>query len=215
MLRRGWIDERRGNGSVACTLRAHKDNDMPPPVKTYPCVTSMPVSPRSPEAYIRRAQRVLLMVHELHKRGYQRLRIAPGMSPSGMHWRCGVTPRMNILKTHGALLHQWSDELLAGYGSGQEAHYFGWRDAVTDSARDLATKFEERFPRIVQLAKGRDWEYCGWYVEMLGYAEQGHIPIAYQEFGTDQWIMTTGGPEVTIPLPPGGDAVDDEVSNSD
>jgi hypothetical protein len=36
----------------------------------------------------RRALRVLRMVHELHKRGRQRLRIVPTMAPSGLHWRC-------------------------------------------------------------------------------------------------------------------------------
>ena len=40
---------------------------------------------RHPDPIVRRCQRVLAMVHELHKRGYQRLRIMPGMSPSGMY----------------------------------------------------------------------------------------------------------------------------------
>jgi hypothetical protein len=31
------------------------------------------------------------MVNELHKLGYQRLRIVPRMSPSEMHWRYSVT----------------------------------------------------------------------------------------------------------------------------
>src|SRR5438445_11614927 len=36
---------------------------------------------------------LLLMVAELHRRGYQQLRIAPYMSPSGMHWRCRFVPK--------------------------------------------------------------------------------------------------------------------------
>jgi hypothetical protein len=31
------------------------------------------------------------MVNELHKLGYQLLRIVPRISPSGMHCRCSVT----------------------------------------------------------------------------------------------------------------------------
>jgi hypothetical protein len=34
---------------------------------------------------------VVEMVHELHKAGYQLLRISPGLSPSGIHWRCPIT----------------------------------------------------------------------------------------------------------------------------
>jgi hypothetical protein len=55
-----------------------------------------------PDAVRRHSQRVLSMVAELHKLGYQRLRIAPGMSPSGAYWRCLITPVTNILTSHGA-----------------------------------------------------------------------------------------------------------------
>jgi hypothetical protein len=41
-------------------------------------------------------RKALLMVGELHVRGYQRLRIAPGMSASGCYWRCSVTPAAHI-----------------------------------------------------------------------------------------------------------------------
>lgn len=39
--------------------------------------------PQHPDSTIRRAIRVLAMVDELHKRGYQKLRVMPFMSPSG------------------------------------------------------------------------------------------------------------------------------------
>jgi hypothetical protein len=34
----------------------------------------------------------------------KRLRIAPGMSPSGSYWRCAVTPASNISRFRGAHL---------------------------------------------------------------------------------------------------------------
>src|SRR5215210_9550042 len=97
---------------------------------------------RDPDPHIRRAQRVLLMVHELHKRGYQRLRVVPGMSPSGAYWRCSVTPIMNTLVTHGAMFRDF-DRDTAIYTSGMENHYFDWQDAEQDTARQLASKFVE------------------------------------------------------------------------
>ncbi|GGG46532.1 hypothetical protein GCM10010964_37370 [Caldovatus sediminis] len=41
---------------------------------------------------LRRSVRVLAMVGDLHKRGYQRVRVMPYMAPSGCHWRCEIVP---------------------------------------------------------------------------------------------------------------------------
>lgn len=155
---------------------------------------------RDPSPSIRRAQRVLLMVHELHKLGYQLLRIVPGESPSGAYWRCSITSIDNISRDHGALFKDginvftsayqdkeaknkihlvYEDQKIATYSSSMSNEYFGWKDAKYDTARQLAAKFAERYPSIVEKAKGRDWEYAGWYVEMLGYADKGHLPLCY------------------------------------
>lgn len=129
----------------------------------------------------RRCQRVLAMVHELHKLGHQRLRIMPGMSPSGMHWRCNITPVTNILRAHGAMARDFFDQS-ANYSSSDGADYFGWEDARKATARDLATMFGERFPDLLGAGHGRDWTYAGWYVEMLGHAERGDLPVAYADW---------------------------------
>jgi hypothetical protein len=148
------------------------------------------------------------MVHELHKRGFQRLRVMPGMSPSGTSWRCNVTPASNILRTHGAMARDFG-ALTAHYTSGMENAYFGWEDARTDTARVLAEKFVGRFPEIAEAALGRDWAYVGWYGEMLGIAEQGYLPVAY----ADWWdppppglLPTTPAYPRGLPMPPGGEA---------
>lgn len=149
------------------------------------------------------------MVSELHKRGYQAVRIAPGMSASGMHWRCNVTPASNTLASNGALLANWGGSV-ASYSSAEETRYFGWEDATTASARELADMFIDRFPEICTQGHGRDWEYAGWFVEMLGLAEAGYFPIAYAD-----WALPTRGlgltqlvgappPAQELPLPPPG-----------
>jgi hypothetical protein len=84
----------------------------------------------------RRALRVLVMVPELHKAGYQYLRIAPAMSPSGCHWRCAISPASNKKKSHGAKTVNYS-KTVAHYTSGPENEYFEWKDAKTDTAREL------------------------------------------------------------------------------
>jgi hypothetical protein len=160
----------------------------------------------SPE--IRRTQRILLMVHELHKLGYQRLRIVPGMSPSGVHWRCSITHAGNVLQTHGAMAKQ-SDREMARYSSANGNAYFGWGDARQDTAQQLASKFLTRCSDIAEKGRGIDWPYVGWYVQMLGMAEKGIFPVAYADwYGTAdvRWLPTTAGLESGLPMPPGGEA---------
>lgn len=157
---------------------------------------------------VRRAQRILLMVHELHKLGYQKIRIAPGLSGSGCYWRCSITIKSNIQQKHGALL-AYHGQISADYTSGMENEYFGWQDAKTDTARQLAVKFIERFPEVVTRGKGIDWEYAGWYVQMMGFAERGELPIAYADWYSEpdpRYLPTTKGFESGLPMPPGGEA---------
>jgi len=162
-------------------------------------------SNRHKDPIIRRAQRVLQMVNELHKIGYQKLRISPGMSPSGCHWRCAITHVGNISAENGAKLLKYDDA--AYYTTGQSNHYFDWKDAKTDTARELAQKFLVRFAEIAQLGQGEDWLYAGWYVQMLGIAEIGSLPVAYADWYSEpdfRWLPTTEGFESGLPIPPGG-----------
>lgn len=157
----------------------------------------------------RRALRILRMVHEFHKQGYQRMRIEPGLSASGCSWRCAITPKSNILRSHGARLAN-QDDVVARYTSGQQNEYFGWEDAKTDTVQELARKFSSRFPVIVRCSLGDDWNYAGWYVKMLGYAEQGRFPVAYADWyeKPDPRFLPLDSGDSDLPMPPPGDADD-------
>ncbi len=98
-------------------------------------------------ADVRVFRKVLLLVQELHLRGYQRIRIAPGMSPSGMNWRCPITPVSNILRSHGARMRDF-DGLVAHYGSGAGRDYFDWTDARHATPSRLAAKESPHSHRI-------------------------------------------------------------------
>jgi hypothetical protein len=163
----------------------------------------------------RRAVRVLRMVHHLHKLGYQRVRIVPGLSPSGCHWRCSVTHIRNILKSNGAMPRDFHREM-AHYTTGQKNAYFGWDDARQDTVEQLATRFIERFPDLVRQGRGLDWPYAGWYVQMLGFAEKGALPVAYADCfprPDPSWLPTTKGADSGLPMPPGGEA--DPIASPD
>ena len=130
-----------------------------------------------------------------------------------MFWRCNVTPFSNTLASNGALLADWEGPV-AFYSSADETRYFGWEDATTASARELADLFIERFPEICGQGHGRDWEYAGWFVEMVGLAEVGYFPIAYADWELPTrylGLIEVGEVPPTslqLPLPPPGMARD-------
>lgn len=154
-------------------------------------------------------RKVLRMVHELHLRGYQLVRIAPGLNPSGTSWRCSVAPAANVLVSHGARLKDF-ERAAVHYSAADERHYFGWRDASHVTPSGLADRFEERFPDLVQAGRGRDWVYVGWYVEMLGLTYPDALPIAYSDYYAADGFLPTVGPGrcPRIPMPPPGLAED-------
>jgi len=132
---------------------------------------------------IRHATRLLSMVHELHKASYQRIRFCSGMSPSGVHWRCLITHAGNIADDHVSLREHGDARIVARYSSGAGDRYFDWADAPGCSAKELASRFVDRFPLIAQFGDGLDWAYAGWLTDMLGKAElTGSLPVFFADY---------------------------------
>lgn len=161
----------------------------------------LPISQTPPsDALARRTGRVIAMVHELHKAGYQLLRISPGLSPSGAHWRCPITFADNIEPDGWTIKRFEADAGMVAAYSSADPGYFGWDDAVGLSARGLAEMFLGRFAAICSLSRGRDWQYAGWMTEVLGVVEQGNIsdyPVFYADYPLD-----LGAQRITCPPAP-------------
>jgi len=158
---------------------------------------------------MRRCQRVLSMVLELHKRGYQNLAVFSGISPCGCHWRCGLMPFDWLMyEADGWLGCGQPDSVdYARYTSASSNHYFGWEDAEQDTARQLADKFEDRFPELCRRVLGANYAYSGWLTYMVGMSERGSLPVMYQDYGEFEydWIKssgTTGGRRLASPPHP-------------
>ncbi len=151
-------------------------------------------------------RKVLRLVSKLHLHGYQCLRIAPGMSSSGMHWRCSITPVVNILACHGAQLQDW--EKAVTYSSSMQRNYFNWNGAAHCTPNQLAEIFIIRFPEMVAAEYGPDWSYAGWYVDMLHKTYPNALPVAYSDYEEyDDYLGTVGGGNVSrFLLPPPGRA---------
>lgn len=133
-------------------------------------------------AMVRRGQRLIRMVSELHRMGYQRLRIMPYEHP--LAWRLLIGPVDGFSSANGAY---WpgSIENHPIYSSASDTAYFGWTDAHHDHARQLAEKFLVRFPEVCAAGHGRDWQYAGWLSELLGVLETDQaLPIVMAEYMT-------------------------------
>jgi hypothetical protein len=167
------------------------------------------------------------MVGELHKRGYQGIRVMPFMSPSGMHWRCWIGPATLFYRNHGAVLLDATPGMedtaevqataqVARYTSGQGNRYFDWQDAEKDNARALADKFFDRFRTLAASGHRWDYAYAGWHQRLLGLAEAGWLPIVLTDYNAvsfdripldDFRPMEWRRPNEEIPnlpFPPGG-----------
>lgn len=165
------------------------------------------------QQHARECRKVLLLVSELHLRGYQLLRILPYMSPSGGSWRCAIAPA-SLFSEQGT---HFDDSGAFGvttvtYTSAAGGEYFLWTDAAQETPSGLAQLFIKRFPEIAAAGKGSDWPYAGWYVEMLGRTYPNHFPYAFADWDGPEdsdvrdkyWrTITIGeGDDVSVPLPP-------------
>jgi hypothetical protein len=140
---------------------------------------SVSLKPATDE-HLRHATRVIAMVHELHKAGYQRIRATPALNASGSHWRCYITSVDNVMEdgfTPRKL--SFDDGTVASYSTSQGNRFFDWADAGGADARNLARLFLDRFPFVADRGAGRDWMYAGWLTDLLGRFEQG---------GEDAWL---------------------------
>jgi hypothetical protein len=161
------------------------------------------------------------MVGELHKRGYQRLRVMPYFGPTGA-WRCSIAPATLFYRNHGAIHIERAGPvaqevtMVARHSGAAGNHYFDWHDTTTDTARLLADKFVERFLLLADSGKGWDYPYAGWYLRLLGYAEQGWLPYVFAEYTATSfqqlhlddrrpadWQRPDQEPPI-LPLPPPG-----------
>ena len=159
-------------------------------------------------------RRIFLMVNELHQLGFERLRVAPGMSASGIYWRCSIVPASCVSQEHGAKVeHPRLSELEKmtkkefwsyTYGSGQGQEPFGWKDAHFDTPKQLAHKFIARQPEIAYSGWGNDPIYASWYRRMLEQTQPHGVFISYADYGLPRdFLVEMVSGEVDVALLPG------------
>lgn len=130
--------------------------------------------------------KVLDAVQVLHERGFQQVRILPGLSASGFHWRMEI----------GALLR---DGWTAPYGLDAQNHerilvssavnfeIDGNRFDGTSTVEDFADFIAKKLKLDSEF---EDPNYVAWYTKLLELVEaEDSLPIAYWDYSTkdDPW----------------------------
>lgn len=161
------------------------------------------------------------MVAELHKLGYEQLRICPRLSLSGVHWQCWLTASANVLQRHGAQISpalmvesfRSTDPVVAKSAfctSANEDRLFAWNDAVNNDPNELAAKFIERFPAVISEAHVEDSDYVRWYRHMIDVSAPDGVPSTYisspetSEILVDKLAILGESQNNSVPLPPPG-----------
>ncbi|WP_373841167.1 hypothetical protein [Bacteroides heparinolyticus] len=142
------------------------------------------------------AKDVILLLEELHKRGYERLRFFGYVSPNGSAYR-----------VHFAHREAMRDN---GYELGEEAIWHasvGLKNCGL-SSDTLADKFLREYgdnPKLVE-AKEEDSEYVRWFLRVVELARRDIYLSPFSEYEVGSlykgYIDTIGGEGEHLPLPP-------------
>ncbi len=132
------------------------------------------------------AYEIIMIVHALHQRGYEQLRLYSGMSPNGCCWRWYIYPK--------ALMEDNTFEHQVGYipfdcPSGSTCN------AIPEKGRRIITAddFAKEYESYILLAKGEDKAYVKWFETIVSHAKKKDFPIAFSEYyNAEQWEFTSG-----------------------
>lgn len=138
------------------------------------------------------AYEIVMIVHELHQRGYEQLRLFSGMSPNGFSWRWAIYPKV-LMKDSNMCERNDCLPFSCPYGSTGSAFPKEGQEVKT------ANDFIREFGSYVNLAEGEDKEYVEWFKQIVEHAKNNDFPIAYQEFfNAEQWKFN-GGDDLEYP----------------
>lgn len=141
------------------------------------------------------AYEIVMVVHELHKQGYEQLRLFPGMSPNGCAWRWRVYPKIMMGNDNRFEMYDDCTPFDCIFGSTGEAFPMEDRPLLT-----VEEFMEENQNLIGLLAKAKDAAYVKWYGQIVEHAKVKDFPIAFADgIIKGQWHYLSGE---NLPYPP-------------
>ena len=200
-LMTGWVAARFGSETRSLDLNLSSDEVQH--ADGEPILFQLDAPDRMPHA------RLMAMVRELHRAGYQRLYLYSWPKPSGMHWRWQL-----FTGPRDWMQRPWRE---GWYGSGAAYNFnpvMGWGDAPGATAQELAQALAMFDPHGLSKALGRDEDHTIWfdticeallpnYMFSLS-IEPGqipsHVPIPLTVVPVRRKIQAYAGP--ALPWPP-------------
>ncbi|MBW6489618.1 MAG: hypothetical protein K0B15_00355 [Lentimicrobium sp.] len=134
--------------------------------------------------------RIMKMVKELHKRGYNHLYLFSGMSPTGMSWRYIIGLTQN---------NKWPTEIyLVRHSVGTEGEVEWTKDNST--IESLANGFELFYSKQLAPAKSAPTEYSIWYDHLIDSLQPNKLLIFFADGPTDDDYKLTQVPGFDIKM---------------
>lgn len=195
----GWISARFGSEVRALYLNLSSDEIQH--ADGEPILFRRTAPDRMPHA------RLIAMVRELHRAGYERLYLYSWPKPSGLHWRWHLfTGRRSWME------RSWRE---GWYGSGADYNFnpvLGWGDMPGMSAPELAGALARFDPQGLAQALGRDEDHTAWfesiyqallpdYAFSLHWDRSGPLPESLPVIPVRRSVPEYAGPP--LPWPPG------------
>jgi len=143
-----------------------------------------------PNFYMLNFQKILYVAGNLHKKGYQNLRIVPSLSPSGLSWRCSF-----VTIKEGRIVNVYASTWLQGFDGINEKE-------IELTIEELTNLFIEKENDFLQNCKGKNEEYVQWFERVLQNLKEEELPYAYADYfsPTSFWETSLGN---EIPILPG------------
>ena len=147
-------------------------------------------------------RRLLEMVRVLHRQGYERLRIYPGMSPSGCYWRCEFLPSEMTFKVI-QIRTMDPESRLRDTRVDRRQITLGGPTRFQIPPDEIAAKFVDRFDDLSKASKGKDPAYVSWYSRMLDETAPNGIVYAYADYPVpEDYLSVHNKTDLRIPFPP-------------
>jgi hypothetical protein len=119
--------------------------------------------------YMINMQKVLFVARELHKRGYEKLRVIPSLSPTGLAWRCKYV--VSNEEKQYIIVSNW----IYNFFQNNEKE-------IIQSTKELTDLLENEDEIFFIKCKGKNQEYVTWYSKMLDRLEEGELPYAFSDY---------------------------------
>lgn len=117
---------------------------------------------------------LMLLLQELHRMGYQKLRWLSCMAPTGMSLRCFITIEENIRWNRE--LKNWHENTWCISTSIDDSGITDIQPYIREMLEDLS-QFD-----LLELGKGKDEPYAAWYDKIVEKAKQRKLPFFYGEY---------------------------------